>query len=276
MRLLGCCVPEQRWSEHAEEAPTNYFHRLNRSVFMHWIRWMHSIAIARSAPTEQDSGQPDLFLRCSQHIKTLQNTENLPKIRRCPCHVSACARVSTKEALISTLISRFGSVFRAWREAQKSWSARHALTGFDGRVLDPLGRGRLSWGWVHVRFSLVFVPVDHAKPGVHQKVRHLQESIYTQFWLNLAFPSFSCAEGWGCMATCRLLHLLSAFVWSYCYPRRTGLVERAWCGTAGHSQIVWSRRGHVKDKSQMSQLSLKETSNLIVGCVSHAAIQSCA
>eukprot|EP00913_Durusdinium_trenchii_P018981 g17837.t1 len=44
------------------------------------------------------------------------------------------ARVSTKEALIDTLISRFGSVFRAWRE-----------------VLDPLGRGRLSWGeFTHV------------------------------------------------------------------------------------------------------------------------------
>ncbi|CAK9058280.1 unnamed protein product, partial [Durusdinium trenchii] len=42
--------------------------------------------------------------------------------------------VSTKEALIDTLISRFGSVFRAWRE-----------------VLDPLGRGRLSWGeFTHV------------------------------------------------------------------------------------------------------------------------------
>lgn len=42
--------------------------------------------------------------------------------------------VSTKDALIDALISRYGSVFRAWRE-----------------VLDPAGRDRLSWGeFTHV------------------------------------------------------------------------------------------------------------------------------
>ena len=62
--------------------------------------------------------------------------------------------VSTKEALIDTLIARFGSVFRAWRE-----------------VLDPAGRGRLSWG----EFTQVF-----RRLGLHGDLQGLWNELDTE------------------------------------------------------------------------------------------------
>ena len=117
-------------------------------------------------------------------------------------------------------------------------SAKHALSGrlsglFWWRGSGPSWTRAIKLGWIHLCLSPVFVLIDLAKSGVCE---------YTSL-IEGVFQCFSCAEGWDCMATCRLLHLLSAFVWSCWYLCRTGLVERAWRGTAGHSQIVWSRWG---------------------------------
>ena len=73
------------------------------------------------------------------------------------------ARVSTKEAFQSAMISQFGSLFRAWREAGEAlfmirpgWSMCDSDWELQG--LDPTGRDRLSWG----EFTHVF-----RLPGTH-------------------------------------------------------------------------------------------------------------
>ncbi|CAJ1445303.1 unnamed protein product [Effrenium voratum] len=62
--------------------------------------------------------------------------------------------VSTKDALIAALISRFGSLYRAWREG-----------------LDPTGRGRLSWG----EFTYIY-----RRLGLHGDLQALWNELDTE------------------------------------------------------------------------------------------------
>ena len=66
------------------------------------------------------------------------------------------ARVSTKEAFQAAMISQFGTLFRAWREAGRSQDDVRKegvifYLDFKLQGLDPTGRDRLSWGeFTHV------------------------------------------------------------------------------------------------------------------------------